>query len=234
MAKKNTSSAQENIQAVEEALSKTEVFIEKNQNLLIYIFIGIAAVVGGYFGYIKFIQEPAEINAQESMYWAERYFERDSLNLALNGDGNHKGFLEVIDDDGNTKNGNLARYYAGAIYLKQGKFDEAIEMLEDFDCDDNIHGPNSRILLGHAYCELQDFEKAVDAYKEAADMKMNDFTRPQALMNAGKILETKLNDPEAALEMYKMVKFDHPTYFESPNKVDKYIGRAEESLKKNN
>ena len=34
------------------------------------------------------------------MYYAERFFEIDSFNLALNGYGTYPGFLNVIDDYG--------------------------------------------------------------------------------------------------------------------------------------
>jgi hypothetical protein len=56
------------------------------------------------------------------MFQAVRYFESDSLNLALNGDGNNLGFLQIVEDYSGTKAGNLANYYAGVIYLKQGNF----------------------------------------------------------------------------------------------------------------
>jgi len=39
-----------------------------------------------------------EAQAQKDMFQAIRYFESDSLNLAVNGDGNNLGFLQIIDD----------------------------------------------------------------------------------------------------------------------------------------
>ena len=60
------------------------------------------------------------------MFYAEKYFELDSLKQALNGDGEHIGFLDVIDNYGMTDAANLAKYYTGIIYLKQHKFDDCI------------------------------------------------------------------------------------------------------------
>ena len=48
---------------------------------------------------------------------AEIYFEKDSFNLALNGDLNSAGFIDIADDYSSTKTGKLANYYAGICYL---------------------------------------------------------------------------------------------------------------------
>ncbi len=44
------------------------------------------------------------------MFKAEEYYRMDSLNLALNGDGQNLGFLKVIDRYGGTDAGNLADF----------------------------------------------------------------------------------------------------------------------------
>ena len=54
-----------------------------------------------------------ENEAKAQMWMAEQYFERDSFNLALNGDGNYLGFLDIIEEYGITKSANLANYYYG-------------------------------------------------------------------------------------------------------------------------
>jgi len=71
MAKKSDNT-EEKIMAVEEALSKTELFIEKNQKLLMIIFGAIALLVLGYFGFQRFILFPREKEAQSQMFMAER------------------------------------------------------------------------------------------------------------------------------------------------------------------
>ena len=57
----------------------------------------------------------------------------DSLNWALNGDGNNVGFLKIIDKYSGTPAGNLAHYYAGVCYLKKGDFSNAEKQLRAFD-----------------------------------------------------------------------------------------------------
>lgn len=63
---------------------------------------------------------------------AQQYFQQDSLALALNGDATNPGFLKIMDKYSGTKAANLAHFYAGAIYLKQGDFANAEKHLKDF------------------------------------------------------------------------------------------------------
>jgi len=212
------------IVAVEEALSKTERFIEKNQKLLTIIIGVIVVVVLVFFGFKRFYMAPREKEASEQMFMAERYFEIDSLNLALNGDGMYPGFLEIIDDYGMTKGANLSKYYAGVCYLKLGKFEEAIDHLKSFKGKDQVLGPMAKGALGDAYLELDQTAKAAGAYLEAADLNENEFTSPLFLMKAGWTYEI-LKDYKKALEIYERIKFKFPTSNEA-REIDKYIARA--------
>ena len=212
------------IVAVEEALSKTERFIEKNQKLLTIIIGVIVVVVLVFFGFKRFYMAPREKEASEQMFMAERYFEIDSLNLALNGDGMYPGFLEIIDDYGMTKGANLSKYYAGVCYLKMGKFEEAIDHLKSFKGKDQVLGPMAKGALGDAYLELDQTAKAAGAYLEAADLNENEFTSPLFLMKAGWTYEI-LKDYKKALEIYERIKFKFPTSNEA-REIDKYIARA--------
>ena len=51
-------------QSVENALSRTEQYIEENQKSLTIIILAIVVVVGGYLGYKKFYLEPTNREAQ--------------------------------------------------------------------------------------------------------------------------------------------------------------------------
>lgn len=209
---------------VEEALSKTERFIETNQKLLTIIIGAIIVVVLVFFGFKRFYMEPKEKVAQEQMFMAERYFEMDSLNLALNGDGMYPGFLDIIDDYGMTKGANLSQYYAGMCYLKLGNFEEAIDHLKSFKGKDQILGPMALGAIADAYIELNQTSKAADYYTEAADLNENEFTTPLFLMKAGWTYEIQ-KDYKKALEIYERIKFKYPTSNEA-REIDKYIARA--------
>ena len=78
---------------IEETLSKTEQYIEDNQKSLVVIVGVIIAIIAIYLSFTNFYLEPLEKEAHADMYMAEMYFEKDSFNLALNGDGQFLGFL---------------------------------------------------------------------------------------------------------------------------------------------
>ncbi len=67
MAKK-TNKTEEKIVAVEEVLSITERFIEKNKNILSIIIGVIIVIVLAYFGFKKMYLAPLEEEAQSQMY----------------------------------------------------------------------------------------------------------------------------------------------------------------------
>ena len=118
MVSKSKGKKEDNLEVVEHALTNTEHFIEQNQRTITIALIVIVAVVGIFLGYKRFIVSPKEKEAQSQMFAAEQYFEKDSFNLALNGDGNYLGFLDIIDQYKVTKSAKLARYYTGISYLK--------------------------------------------------------------------------------------------------------------------
>ena len=223
MAKKVDKTEQQMI-AVEEALSKTEVFIEKNQRILIIVIGIIVVAVLAFYGYKRLYVAPMEEEAQAQMYMAEHYFEIDSLNRALYGDGNNLGFIDIIDEYGVTKSANLSKYYAGICYLRMGEYDQAIEYLDDFQKKDQIVGPMAIGATGDAYMELNKPEEAASYYMEAANSQINDFTTPMFLMKAGWAYEM-IGEYQKALDAYSRIQLEFPKSLQSPE-IDKYKERA--------
>jgi TolA-binding protein len=190
-------SALENPEVIVEKLTSFEQYIEQNSKKL-SIFLGaIAVVIASYFG-VKYYLGMTEEEAQSQMFAAVYHFEADSLKKALNGDGNNLGFLAISEDFPFTKASKLSKFYIGAIYLKQGKFQEAVDHLKDFDSDDILIGPRANCLLGDAYLELNDLENALQSYKKAALHAPNKYFSPRYLMKAGLVQELQKNYSDAA------------------------------------
>jgi len=229
MAKK-IDKTEERIVAVEEAFSRTEQFIEKNQKIILIVVGAIILVVLGYFGFKRLYIAPREKEAQSQMFMAEKYFEMDSLTKALKGDGNYLGFLDIIDQYKFTKSANLSHYYAGICYLKKGEFQNAIDQLSDFSADDELVAPMAIGAMGDAYMELNNTDKAIDYYLKAADKRKNDLTSPMFLMKAGMAYELAGKN-DLALKTYMRVKTEFARTNEG-REIDKYIARLNGLLKK--
>jgi tetratricopeptide (TPR) repeat protein len=155
---------------------------------------------------------------------AENYFEKDSFNLAINGDGNYLGFLDIIDDYGITKSANRAKYYTGISYLHLGQYEDAIDYLKSFKTDDLLLAPIAEGAQGDALLELGETENALKRYKKAYTMSDNELTAPIYMMKAANLLES-MDELEEALEIYEDIKKNYPTSQEGTN-VDKYIARV--------
>lgn len=211
MAKKEEKKdALENPEVIQEKLIGIENWFERNPKLLIGIGVALIVVVGGFFGYRYYVGTQDAV-AQKEMFQAQRYFEADSLNLALNGDGNNLGFIQIIDDYSMTEAANLANFYVGSIYLKQGKYPLAIFHLQDFSASDMLVQARAYSLMGDAYMEQNDFENAAKYYDKAASYKPNKQFTPTYLMKAALAYE-KLNENAKAIKAYQTVI---DTYWES-------------------
>lgn len=193
----------ESPEVIKSKLEGFEHWMEANPKIVFGLLGAIVLVIGGYFGYNYYMSSQDDL-AQKDMFQAIRYFEADSLNLALNGDGNNLGFLQVIDDYGMTSAGKLANFYVGVIYMKQGKFQPAILYLEDYDSKDLLVQARAYSLIGDAYMELKNYESAVDFYNKAANYKPNKFFSPAYLMKAALAYE-KLNQNDKAKELYQKI-----------------------------
>jgi len=212
------------MEGVEGALTRTEQFIEDNQKWIVRVITGILVIVAIFIGIKRFYLIPIEEEAHSQMYVAEQYFEVDSFNLALYGDGNYSGFLQIIEDYGITKASNLAKYYAGISFLKSGQYEDAIEYLTKFKSKDIMVAPVATGAIGDAYVELGDIKKGLDYYLKAAGLSDNNFTAPMYLMKAGLVYEN-LGEFDNALELYERIRRDYPDYSRS-NNIEKYITRS--------
>ncbi|MBQ8422365.1 MAG: tetratricopeptide repeat protein [Bacteroidales bacterium] len=213
----------ENAEAVVEAVSKTEQFFEKNGKLLTIILVAVVVIAAGIFCWYKFAYQPKVVEAQGQMAVAEQNFRAGDYDLALNGDGNDLGFVQVLDQYG-AKAGNSVYFYAGVCELQLGNYKEAIKYLESYKGKDAILNARATACIGDAYAGLEDYKKALGYYEKAAAVIDNMYAAGY-LLKAGLVSE-KLGDNAKALTFYKKIKDQYPQSMEAYD-VDKYIGRIE-------
>ena len=212
----------------EETVGKLEAWFLKNQKQITAGLLTLVIVVGGYFGYKFLYLEPREKMAQEEMLFAQNFFEIDSLNWALNGNGIHYGFIDIIDNFRGTRASNLAHYYVGVIYLQKGQFRDAIDYLKKFRSKDLILAPMTRALIGDCYAELGDMKEALSHYERAISSHENDMVTPMVLMKAAALCDIQ-GDYQKALNFYKRIRSE---FVRSPEArdIDKYIAMMEAKI----
>jgi tetratricopeptide (TPR) repeat protein len=228
MAKHKKDENPSTISSVEETLTRTEQYLEENYKTLL---IGLAAIVllVGLGWLAKIYLNKRNDEAQSQMFQAEKYLEIDSLKLALNGDGNYLGFLDIAKDYKFTNSGNLARYCAGICYLHLGNYNEAIDFLNKYSKKDKVIGSLAIGATGDAYVELGNVEKGVSKYIEAADYAKNSFNSPIFMMKAAEIYESTGKYQEA-LNLYERIQNKYPESTEGTT-IEKNIARVKLLIK---
>ncbi len=206
----------------DEAIEASKSFVEKNIKPLGYGIGAILVVVIGFLLVHQFIIVPRGQKADEAIFQAQQQFMDGNYEKALNGEGETMGFLAVADKYGSTKAGNLATLYAAMCYAQTGKYQEAINMLEDYDnSGDAMVSPSAIALKGNCYAELGQNEKAVKYLVEAANKADNNTLSPMYLIQAGQIYES-LGQNDKALECYDKVKKNYKQSVQY-TEIDKYI-----------
>ncbi|MES1222779.1 MAG: tetratricopeptide repeat protein [Bacteroidota bacterium] len=207
MADKNFSS-----EFTEEVLIlKAKNFWDSYSKPIMIVCSAIIILVGGYFVYQKFFKEPKEAKALDAIFRAEEYYRSDSVNLALNGDGQNSGFLKVIDKFGGTEAGNLANFYAGSCYIKLGDNEKAVKYLKKFSTSSKMVQARAYKLLGDAYADLGKNSDALDYYKKAAHHFEKDETNSaEYLFMAAYLADRVLKNQKEAIELYKELKEKFP------------------------
>ena len=193
----------ENTDAINETLSKSEEFINNNKNK-IFTVLGVIVFLLLGFSIFSYIKSNQNNTAQEEMFQAVYYFEKDSLVQALNGDGNNYGFLEIIDEYGLSDAANLSKFYAGASYLKLGNYENAINYLDEFSSSDLLIQARAYSLIGDAYVEIGDYDNSIYYFKKASNENPNEFFTPSYLLKLAIVYE-ETGDLESALDTYEEI-----------------------------
>ncbi len=218
---------------IEEALSKSEQYIQKNGKKYLIAIAVIAMIVGGFFGYNQFYAEPLAEEASEEMFNAQIQFERDSFAVALNGvDGVFLGFDNIMTDYASTPQGNLAAHYAGICAMRLGNFDEAIKYFNSYEAQGSTVGEiidaQNVGLIGDCNMELGKVDEAISFYKKAMEVSASDATAPLYAQKAAIALysQGKFADAKAVLVD---LKANYPNSTQSRD-ADKYITLVEQAL----
>lgn len=218
-----------------ENINNREAFFMKYKKAILIAVAAIIVVIAGVFLYISQISGPREEKASTALSKGQTYFNNEMFEQAVNGDGaGFVGFAKLADEYSGTKAGNLANLYAGLCYANLGKWAEAQKSLDAFSTEgDQMISPASQAALGDAYAHLNQLDKAVDAFKKAADMAdskaeddANNSLSPIFLIKTGEVLESQGKKDEA-LKIYQDIKKKYVnSMLVQSAEIDKYIERA--------
>lgn len=214
-----------NLDEINEALTSSEQFIEKNQNAIMIGLGVVIVVVLAVLAYHNFYKKPKNEKAQAAIFKGERYFQNQQDSLALFGDGNdYIGFEEVMNQFGGTKTADLARAYAGISYSRLGDNEKALDYLNKFKGGDKLITPAISGAIGDVYMNMEMSNKAVKQFLRAAKAADDNLLSPIYYKKAG-LAYLHAEDFDKAIETFEIIK---KTYLNSPEgqEADKYIEQA--------
>lgn len=214
-------------EVVTETVGKTEQFFENNKKLITWVLVALIVIVGGYFANKYLVAQPRAEKASAEMFAAIQNFGAEEWQVALDGDGNYAGFLEVIENYGSTPQGSLAAHYAGISYLKLGDKENALKYLKKYDA---AKGATAEIinaqnlgLQADLLVDNGDLKGAAKLYKKAIEASENNMTVPTYLKKLG-LVEEAMGNNAAALEAFTTIAEKYNTSLEARD-IDLYIGR---------
>jgi tetratricopeptide (TPR) repeat protein len=200
----------ENPEAIATSLGRGENFLKRNAKVVGGIIgLGVLVIAGILFFQINKANQNE--TAQGEMFQAVYFYEQDSVDLALNGDGVNPGFLSIIDEYSGTAAANLSHFYTGSIYLSQGEFQKAADHLKKFSSDDFFVQAKAYSLIGDAYMELGNHSEAINFYNKAVNHKTNKYFTPMYL-NKLAIAYEEAGQIDNAIKAYERIENE---YFES-------------------
>ena len=214
--------------AVAEAVSKTEQFFQENGKKVVIAVVAIVVVaVAGYLYKSLVIDANAE-KASELIIEAQDRFgvQNPDFALALNGDENGAGFLDVVEQYGSTAAGNLAKHYAGICYLRLGDLENAEKYLSMYksvnELGAEVVNAQNLGLRGDIAVERGEYEAAVALYKKAVAASENVYTAPLFLYKQ-LLAYVALGNKAEAQKCYDTLQAQYPISVEA-REAEKVMG----------
>lgn len=129
--------------------------------------------------------------------------------------------------DAGYKSGNRAAAQAAVILYSQGKYQEAINYLDDASLDDNIASAGVEALKGDCYVNLDNYDKALSCYKKAiSEADENPEIVPFILVKMANIYRAQQKYADEA-KAYETIIKEYPAYTASTRiDIKKYYERA--------
>ncbi len=216
-----------------EIFEKAKGFWAKFSKPIIYVGSALILIIGGYIGYKNLVLEPKVLKSADVIFPVEQLFDKmtqtgfnkDSINLVLNGGGGiTTGVLKIASTYSGTPAGDRANFMAGACYLHNKDFNNAIKYLKEFSTSATQVQTAAYSMLGDAYAELKKNDDALNYYKKAASHNTKDeFMTSEAMFKAAAFAESIGNTKEA-IDLYQNNKDQFPKNAHA-TEIDKSLAR---------
>lgn len=221
----NKENEQNAIDKLNDNLSSASEKIANNKKIIYWALGAIVIIAAFILSYFFIYRNPHLKGAAEAYNQVEiTAVGNDSIAAA--------DYKKVAEKYPHTPSGQLAALEAAENFYDQGKYKEALECLDKANVGEKILKANAIILKGDCYVNLKQYDKALEAYKEAISKgDKNEQIVPRALLKCANIYDEQ-KKYDQALGCYEQIKNEYPMFRLGTTSVDAYISREKARLGK--
>lgn len=191
---------------------KTERFLEKNSKLLGMIFGALILGVLGYFAYQQFIVAPKNEEALKGYLAAQKNLSQNKNAEALGGKSvANPGFLGTAKEFSGTDIGKLSSYNAGLLKFKEGKYQEAYDLLDQFSSDNKTLMALKFGAMADSKSNLNKNDEALSLIEKAISASDDPYTAYYFTKKAGS-LALALNKKDVAKKYFTTIDEKYKDY----------------------
>lgn len=213
--KNNTQEGKETVeffQELDQEALQTERFLEKNAKLLSSIFGAVVLAVIGYFLYQQFVVAPKNAKATIAYLSAQKQLQQGKDTEALGGKSvANPGFLGTYDKYSGTDAGKLSAYNAGLLKFKEGKYQEAYDLLDKFSSGNDILMAMKYGVMADCKVNLNKSDEALPLVEKAMDASDDVYTSYYFTRKAG-LLALALKKKEQAKKHFASIEEKYKDY----------------------
>ena len=238
MANNKNNETRTKIDDLNDSLTRAEQKVQDNKKTIMWVSLGVAAVIVLVLIYVYAILRPGQQAADERVGLADNkaLIYELSVSQGMLSDSASTAQLQQIvatyeeaaseGHDG----GNRAKLMTAIYAYRAGDYQKALTMLEDYDRQDKVIGATSKSLEGDCYVNLDKLPEALDCYKEALSIcDENPMIAPYFLLKQATVYRAQKNF-EAEADVYQTLIDKYPVYgVEHQIDFEKYLARAQAS-----
>ena len=221
MAKENKKNAtRTSIDELNESLSSFEQRVEQNKKKVVWYIGGLIAIIAIGLGYYYGIYRSGIDGASEMIGKADISLAQGNDSLALTQ-------YQAVAAEYSNSVANRANLNAAILLYQEGKYQEALNSLNEYSLDDELIGAAAESLKGDCLVNLKKYDEAIASYDNAISVSAdNALYTPLFMMKKATVLSAQKKYADAAA-IYQKIKESYPKYLMAYRvNIDKYIDRA--------
>ncbi len=203
---------------------KSQEFIDENKQKFILAIGALAVIILAVVWYSN-KQTEDNLLASAQLFQIIPIYEQGQYQKAIDGEPGTQlvGLKNIVENYGNTNNGELAKIYLAHSYYALGEYENALQYYSDYSGDSELHKSTALAGMAASYEMMGKYSDAAENYEKAAKLIKIDSQSADFLINAG-INYIKSGDKSSAKNVLEIVKNDYKTTT-AAREVEKYLAQ---------